>query len=727
MTLTYDTIIEETLVGDMTPVLPMITATTSEDSDGERDYSHPVFTANPLPINNLPKITNITLTTNEPNTNVDLDSETDKGTDELPTNLITGPTQTPMQNPAGITKDVAETSGLKDTTTLNMDKTSHLPNSLSTIDTIIKQPPASDNLLSTRLESQPLSNTHKNNNESTCKEKIKIFENLGNLATDKPTRSSISNVSAKAQNPPTITNRENLNQPPSTSSVARSTRTNPRYKLYVDTNNLQPSQTSYAKFNLLLRNNPKHSLVNIMERTVDRSGYILTFANREAAYAFKDAGFGGTDLDNVIIRPTSKPNIREDIIIHDVPFDITNDDIELLIETDYHVNVHSTYRLTRRNFNNQITERTKLVKITIDKDHANLFNDKIKIGPREYKTTKPPPKPVVTQCRKCLKYGHSTNQCRSNITYCAKCAGPHLTTQCQQDRLIKCKNCYGTDHEATSRQCPMHKEIFNQLREQNRKKYNQANPTLTYASITRQPINTRSQQPQRFANKTQPNFLYAPQPYSNLLPPINRTRSLATNAEPSPNHHFVPPFNRNRPTARIAEPTHPDPRHGLPHRNPTAPPLPINPNLNSSLDFPDLPPPAQFRNNPDKPPATRTLLPTPSQGPTQTLQLPPKPQRTPRRGRRLHSTPTDPSYEDIDEPFNNNYNRLQDKMINDVKALNNNLKLLTPTQLKENRLMDQLIALMEFLLTRLTSMREERQTSNAVSSIFTTSLENVQT
>lgn len=56
----------------------------------------------------------------------------------------------------------------------------------------------------------------------------------------------------------------------------------------------------------------------------------------------------------------------------------------------------------------------------------------------------------ITQCYNCQMYGHGSDNCKVQ-TFCAKCAGPHLTSSCTSD-VIKCANCH-RDHKSTDKEC----------------------------------------------------------------------------------------------------------------------------------------------------------------------------------------------------------------------------------------------------------------------------------
>lgn len=58
----------------------------------------------------------------------------------------------------------------------------------------------------------------------------------------------------------------------------------------------------------------------------------------------------------------------------------------------------------------------------------------------------------VTQCYRCLKYGHSASRCSVDKEICANCATPgHKSSECNIN-LPKCVNCRGS-HSALDRSC----------------------------------------------------------------------------------------------------------------------------------------------------------------------------------------------------------------------------------------------------------------------------------
>ncbi|KAK2579086.1 hypothetical protein KPH14_010935 [Odynerus spinipes] len=70
----------------------------------------------------------------------------------------------------------------------------------------------------------------------------------------------------------------------------------------------------------------------------------------------------------------------------------------------------------------------------------------------------------IPQCTRCQTHGHTKNYC-TRIPQCVKCAGKHLTEQCNwKDRSnqVKCCNC-GGNHPASYKGCKIRKQLINKM------------------------------------------------------------------------------------------------------------------------------------------------------------------------------------------------------------------------------------------------------------------------
>ena len=68
---------------------------------------------------------------------------------------------------------------------------------------------------------------------------------------------------------------------------------------------------------------------------------------------------------------------------------------------------------------------------------------------------------MVTQCHKCLKFGHIQSRCTSNKV-CRKCAEPYDESHNECHKEEKCVNCKGR-HKSSDKSCPKYKEIYQRL------------------------------------------------------------------------------------------------------------------------------------------------------------------------------------------------------------------------------------------------------------------------
>jgi hypothetical protein len=68
---------------------------------------------------------------------------------------------------------------------------------------------------------------------------------------------------------------------------------------------------------------------------------------------------------------------------------------------------------------------------------------------------------LISQCKICQSFGHTRNYCNKAPTY-AKCAGPHLRSECGKPLRARPKyfNC-GKNHPANHRGCEVIKELQN--------------------------------------------------------------------------------------------------------------------------------------------------------------------------------------------------------------------------------------------------------------------------
>lgn len=90
----------------------------------------------------------------------------------------------------------------------------------------------------------------------------------------------------------------------------------------------------------------------------------------------------------------------------------------------------------------------------------------------------------VLQCRNCLRFGHSKDNCRSQPR-CASCAQPHESSECASETSPQCLNC-GGPHVATSKICPAyaHQQHIKKISAEHNVSYKQAQHLLSQANAS---------------------------------------------------------------------------------------------------------------------------------------------------------------------------------------------------------------------------------------------------
>jgi hypothetical protein len=66
---------------------------------------------------------------------------------------------------------------------------------------------------------------------------------------------------------------------------------------------------------------------------------------------------------------------------------------------------------------------------------------------------------LIPQCKICQSFGHTRNYC-NKAPKCVKCAGPHLTSECDKPLTAQPKCCHcGKNHPASYRGCQVIKAL----------------------------------------------------------------------------------------------------------------------------------------------------------------------------------------------------------------------------------------------------------------------------
>lgn len=119
------------------------------------------------------------------------------------------------------------------------------------------------------------------------------------------------------------------------------------------------------------------------------------------------------------------------------------------------------------------TKATTSVVISVTPDEALLLKDSIRMFSRPRKCEKMISSSLITQCRKCCKFGHPTQLCKEELPTCPICSGRHTrdahrcgnngcvkggndkpVPDCCETIPMKCPNC-GDNHTASFPGCPI--------------------------------------------------------------------------------------------------------------------------------------------------------------------------------------------------------------------------------------------------------------------------------
>jgi hypothetical protein len=143
---------------------------------------------------------------------------------------------------------------------------------------------------------------------------------------------------------------------------------------------------------------------------------------------------------------------------------------------------------------------------------------------------------LIPQCKRCQRYNHTQKYC-GHEPKCVKCAGQHLTTECNKAKNIQavCANC-GKNHPASYRGCEVAKELQKRRNEASRKQQprtltaNEIKPGVSYSQVA-QKGNEPDQTPADIKNPNPTEETSLMQMMQNLMTRVDQLAARLTTIE----------------------------------------------------------------------------------------------------------------------------------------------------------------------------------------------------
>ena len=255
-------------------------------------------------------------------------------------------------------------------------------------------------------------------------------------------QSSIAPAKASQQNGKSTKDR---NQQPKSSNINRARQ--PTNQPKSDT-----SSKPKALFVEGLTSEDKKSKTRVMRLVNVKSGYdvVFTHTNHVLLYATTHEIWRELQKPNnngLVIRPTraiQRPSGKAiQIVCVGVPEAISDQEFENHLKLP-----------VRRLHSNRTQKPTQKLKIRCSdrQQQQQMLKDGITFNDVKYKCEEYQDNGHILQCFKCQQYGHHSNECKQEVSKCARCAGDHRRKDCPAKDQPKCANCTG-DHTSTYRGC----------------------------------------------------------------------------------------------------------------------------------------------------------------------------------------------------------------------------------------------------------------------------------
>ena len=228
---------------------------------------------------------------------------------------------------------------------------------------------------------------------------------------------------------------------------------------------IAPGKTSHAqlvdKIKNALKNIQKESTPDLAIRAVKQfpnGGTIVEFLNPEAAKHLKQEDIKRKFLD--LLDPKAKIKERTyPVVIRFVPLTFNPTDEEQIRELErengWEQGAVVSARWIKPPGKRTNTQQVAHILATFNNpETANKgIRDGIMLNHTRLQMAKNKQEPI--QCAKCQRYGHIAKECISHKDTCAKCAGEHRTSDCDNHLSRGCVSCKSDDHSSMDRfKCP---------------------------------------------------------------------------------------------------------------------------------------------------------------------------------------------------------------------------------------------------------------------------------
>lgn len=157
---------------------------------------------------------------------------------------------------------------------------------------------------------------------------------------------------------------------------------------------------------------------------------------------------------------------NQEVVITNIPVCITKDEIRESLKTKM-IDPKDIFRFNKKGSSDPSVNVKVNLSSKSEKDQ--LLKEGFFIYSQHFRVVESKPIPVILQCFKCQKFGHSFFQCKAENSTCLRCSGSHRLSECSSAKEnAKCINCKG-GHAASFKGCPVYKQEVAKKQEEEKK------------------------------------------------------------------------------------------------------------------------------------------------------------------------------------------------------------------------------------------------------------------